>query len=412
MKRGLGSSSAGPSMINNSSNKDDDDVEVLDLPPGFRFHPTDEEIIMHYLLKKVMDRRFEARAIAEADLNKCEPWDLPKNAKMGEKEWFFFFQRDRKYPTGMRTNRATESGYWKATGKDKEICHKSRNCLIGMKKTLVFYKGRAPKGEKTNWVMHEYRLEGNLSNYNISRAAKEEFVVCRVFHKNTEIIKIPADLELSRIDSFVNHLFDSPTVLPSLADCNNNYSNNEGPYSDFVTNDQDESNEHFINPSSVFSNNHKLPYLHYDPLNFMPPQNVSNQFSSPLSTTLNPNFYPQIALPASIFPYQAQRSIGNYHDQEGLSSTISSYPANVFPLKGCDLANLGPISPKTEHFSSNNSVISQSQETGFSTENLGNEITSLESEGDLASNKKPFDQELEGLKFSPDISDLDSLWSY
>jgi hypothetical protein len=49
----------------------------MDLPPGFRFHPTDEELITHYLAKKVADARFAALAVAEADLNKCEPWDLP-----------------------------------------------------------------------------------------------------------------------------------------------------------------------------------------------------------------------------------------------------------------------------------------------------------------------------------------------
>ena len=89
---------------------------------------------------------------------------------MGEKEWYFFYLRDRKYPTGLRTNRATEAGYWKATGKDKEI-YKMKT-LVGMKKTLVFYKGRAPKGEKTNWVMHEYRLEGKHSIYSLPRTAK------------------------------------------------------------------------------------------------------------------------------------------------------------------------------------------------------------------------------------------------
>lgn len=47
------------------------------LPPGFRFHPTDEELITYYLLKKVLDTNFTGRAIAEVDLNKCEPWELP-----------------------------------------------------------------------------------------------------------------------------------------------------------------------------------------------------------------------------------------------------------------------------------------------------------------------------------------------
>ncbi|XP_057485076.1 NAC domain-containing protein 92-like [Actinidia eriantha] len=153
------------------------------LPPGFRFHPTDEELITHYLNHKVSDFGFAARAIANVDLNKCEPWDLPAKASMGEKEWYFFSLKDRKYPTGLRTNRATEAGYWKTTGKDKEIFH--GGILVGMKKTLVFYKGRAPKGEKTNWVMHEYRLETKLS----FKPTKEEWVVCRVFQKSASALK-------------------------------------------------------------------------------------------------------------------------------------------------------------------------------------------------------------------------------
>jgi hypothetical protein len=59
----------------------------------------------------------------------------------------------------VRPNRATLSGYWKATGTDKGINSGSKQ--IGVKKSLVFYKGRPPKGIKTNWIMHEYRLIGS-----------------------------------------------------------------------------------------------------------------------------------------------------------------------------------------------------------------------------------------------------------
>ncbi|KAJ1271352.1 hypothetical protein BS78_06G122400 [Paspalum vaginatum] len=154
--------------------------QPMELPPGFRFHPTDEELITHYLARKVADARFTALAVGEADLNKCEPWDLPSLARMGEKEWYFFCLKDRKYPTGLRTNRATEAGYWKATGKDKDIFR--GKALVGSKKTLVFYTGRAPKGEKSGWVMHEYRLHGATKA--ASPASKNEWVLCRVFKKS------------------------------------------------------------------------------------------------------------------------------------------------------------------------------------------------------------------------------------
>jgi len=174
----------------------------LFLPPGFRFHPTDEEVITSYLLQKFLNPSFDPRAMGEVDLNKCEPWDLPSKAKMGEKEWYFFCHKDMKYPTGMRTNRATKEGYWKATGKDREIFKPAAAAggagreLVGMKKTLVFYMGRAPRGSKTNWVMHEFRLEGKSrhNNANLRFNPKDEWVVCKVHHKKGEAsIKKPAE---------------------------------------------------------------------------------------------------------------------------------------------------------------------------------------------------------------------------
>ncbi|MCO5562040.1 hypothetical protein L7F22_015666 [Adiantum nelumboides] len=178
------------------------------LPPGFRFHPTDEELVTFYLANKIQNPNFCDQAISEADLNKCEPWELPGKAKMGEKEWYFYSLKDRKYPTGVRTNRATQAGYWKATGKDREVMGTGqlnsassvalKGKLVGMKKTLVFYNGRAPKGTKSNWVMHEYRAEDALKHSLKLKSSKDDWVLCRVFHKSVSGKKMALeDLELA-----------------------------------------------------------------------------------------------------------------------------------------------------------------------------------------------------------------------
>ncbi|XP_028800607.1 NAC domain-containing protein 86-like isoform X2 [Neltuma alba] len=158
----------------------------VSFPPGFRFHPTDEELVAYYLKRKINGLKIELEIIPEVDLYKCEPWDLPGKSLLPGKdlEWYFFSPRDRKYPNGSRTNRATRSGYWKATGKDRKVNSQSR--AVGMKKTLVYYRGRAPHGSRTGWVMHEYRLHERECDP-ASSGMQEAYSLCRVFKKSAVI---------------------------------------------------------------------------------------------------------------------------------------------------------------------------------------------------------------------------------
>nr|WGW06094.1 NAC transcription factor [Liriodendron chinense x Liriodendron tulipifera] len=165
------------------------------VPPGFRFHPTEEELLHYYLRKKVAFEKIDLDVIRDVDLNKLEPWDIQEKCKIGstpQNDWYFFSHKDKKYPTGTRTNRATAAGFWKATGRDKVICTNLKR--IGMRKTLVFYKGRAPHGQKSDWIMHEYRLDDNSdinpqSNASSSMGESQEdgWVVCRIFKKKNHL---------------------------------------------------------------------------------------------------------------------------------------------------------------------------------------------------------------------------------
>ncbi|KAL7087731.1 hypothetical protein ACP275_13G086600 [Erythranthe tilingii] len=165
--------------------RETDPLSQLSLPPGFRFYPTDEELLVQYLCRKVAGHHFSLPIIGDIDLYKFDPWDLPSKAIFGEKEWYFFSPRDRKYPNGSRPNRVAGSGYWKATGTDKIITTEGRK--VGIKKALVFYIGKAPKGTKTNWIMHEYRLfEPSRKN---GSAKLDEWVLCRIYKKNSSAQK-------------------------------------------------------------------------------------------------------------------------------------------------------------------------------------------------------------------------------
>ncbi|KAJ4838416.1 hypothetical protein Tsubulata_025363 [Turnera subulata] len=158
----------------------DEMTQQFDLP-GFRFHPTEEELLDFYLKNMVFGKKSPANVIGYLNIYRHDPWHLPELAKIGEREWYFFVPRDRKHGTGGRPNRTTEVGFWKATGSDRKIVSLSDpKRVIGLRKTLVFYKGRAPSGSKTDWVMNEYRLPDSCP-------LPKDIVLCKIYRKATSL---------------------------------------------------------------------------------------------------------------------------------------------------------------------------------------------------------------------------------
>ncbi|KAF8694880.1 hypothetical protein HU200_037980 [Digitaria exilis] len=150
-------------------------------PPGFRFSPTDEELVLYFLKRRIVSGR-PSPYVADVDVYKSHPSHLPERSALqtGDRQWFFFSRMDRKYPNGSRASRTTGDGYWKATGKDRFICGGGR--AVGNKKTLVYHHGRAPRGERTDWVMHEYTLLADA----LPPAAqgRESYALYKLFQKS------------------------------------------------------------------------------------------------------------------------------------------------------------------------------------------------------------------------------------
>uniref|UniRef100_A0ACD5X4V8 Uncharacterized protein n=1 Tax=Avena sativa TaxID=4498 RepID=A0ACD5X4V8_AVESA len=175
--------SVGEVLLSGTAGDDEDDVML----PGYRFHPTDEELVTFYLQRKVARKSLRIEVIREMDIYKHDPWDLPKASTVGgEKEWYFFCLRGRKYRNSIRPNRVTGSGFWKATGIDRPIYSAAGGQSIGLKKSLVYYRGSAGKGTKTDWMMHEFRLPpATAANTNTSPSMQEAEVwtICRIFRR-------------------------------------------------------------------------------------------------------------------------------------------------------------------------------------------------------------------------------------
>ncbi|GMI84780.1 hypothetical protein HRI_002147300 [Hibiscus trionum] len=165
-----------------------------DMPPGFRFYPTEEELVSFYLHNKLqgkqqrLDNLINNRVIPVVDIYGFNPSDLPQLSvslcHKDPEQWFFFVPRSESEARGGRPKRLTDSGYWKATGSPGFV-YASDGRPIGFKRTMVFYTGKAPSGKKTEWKMNEYKaFEGEVSSGAQLPPLRQEFSLCRVYKKS------------------------------------------------------------------------------------------------------------------------------------------------------------------------------------------------------------------------------------
>ncbi|XP_058210117.1 transcription factor JUNGBRUNNEN 1-like [Rhododendron vialii] len=160
------------------------DSVIDSFPPGYRFCPTDQELVVEYLREKVGRKRLPLNRIMDVDLYSCSPRQLSEMYELKrEEEWYFFTSRNKKYPKGKRPNRATGNGFWKASGADSQVSN--GGSIVGYKKALVYYEGPARCGVKTDWKMQEYRL-ANHDTPSTSRGQPgdmklDDCVLCKIY---------------------------------------------------------------------------------------------------------------------------------------------------------------------------------------------------------------------------------------
>ncbi|KDP41704.1 hypothetical protein JCGZ_16111 [Jatropha curcas] len=160
-------------------------------PPGCRFYPSDEQLLCFYLTNKNNTNRDADDVnsntngydlIKELDLYDYEPFDLPDNSCYAygcggrKRHWYCYAKlRVLNESRGGRSRRA-KGGYWRKSGRVRDVAGPGGKAVIGRRTRFVFYLGNSVKSAiRTDWILYEYAL--------IDRG-KASYVLCRVFVKS------------------------------------------------------------------------------------------------------------------------------------------------------------------------------------------------------------------------------------
>ncbi|KAE8718465.1 hypothetical protein F3Y22_tig00110013pilonHSYRG00284 [Hibiscus syriacus] len=205
----------------------------IKMPIGFRFHPTDEELVVHYLKRKALCLPLPASVIPEFDVLQTDPWRLPGDWK--ENKYFFSTRKDN--DGTKRCKRVAGSGYWKPIGKEKPILASgTTNVVVGMRKALIFCESKCSNGTENRWLIHQYRLVDSVATLDSSQISIGDWLVFRVFQgkrnrrakkqgliskKTTSAVNMSCCIDFTVEDSLV---FGPPQpTSPSSTEEGNNY---------------------------------------------------------------------------------------------------------------------------------------------------------------------------------------------
>ncbi|CAA2959899.1 NAC transcription factor 25-like [Olea europaea var. sylvestris] len=174
----------------------------MNFPPGYRFQPTDQELIIFYLEKKAKNLPLPWNcSIVERDLygehatpwnvfSDNDPWDISitseRDRKKSTKMTLYVFTKLLKFGK-KRTERRAGCGTWDGqTG--AKIIENWNGEIIGSSKMLSFeakIDSDVIKKNHGHWIMHEYSLDGVSLN---ERTCKD-YVICKI----TKILTVPRD---------------------------------------------------------------------------------------------------------------------------------------------------------------------------------------------------------------------------
>ncbi|KAK9198705.1 hypothetical protein WN944_013891 [Citrus x changshan-huyou] len=165
----------------------------MDLPVGYRFMPTDEELVFHYLINKACNRALPAQAVKEITARdlylkhpKCS--DITAPSSSGEnKEWYFFIPEEENsfHRSGKETTRfvGDGTGFWKLIGEERPMFNINGQ-VFALKRNLTYFSGNPSEPRRTHWKMELFRLPLEFYTSQNPKEKGEKWVLGRVKRGN------------------------------------------------------------------------------------------------------------------------------------------------------------------------------------------------------------------------------------